>query len=39
VLPFLHRSHFLNRSLGVWRHRALKLIEGHTGPAVAETVR
>jgi predicted Zn-dependent protease len=39
VLPFLHRAHFLNRSLGVWRHRALKLIEGHTGPAVAETVR
>jgi predicted Zn-dependent protease len=39
VLPFLHRSHFLNRILGIWRHRALKLIEGQTGPAVAETVR
>ena len=39
VLPFLHRSHFLNRSLGIWRHRTLKVIEGHTGPAVAETVR
>ncbi len=39
VLPFLHRSHFLNRCLGIWRHRALKVIEGQTGPAVAETVR
>jgi len=39
VLPFLDRRHFLNRSLGTWRHRALKLIEGHTGPAVAEGIR
>jgi len=39
VLPFLHRSHFLNRHLGIWRHRALRLIEGQTGPAVAEGIR
>jgi predicted Zn-dependent protease len=39
VLPFLDRRHFLNRNLGTLRHRALKLIEGQTGPAVAETVR
>jgi predicted Zn-dependent protease len=39
VLPFLHRSHFLNRALGLWRHRALKLVEGQAGPAVAEGIR
>jgi len=29
VLPFLHRSHPLNRSLGKWRHRL-------SGPTQAE---
>ena len=26
ILPFLHRQHFVNRSLGRLRHRALKLL-------------
>jgi predicted Zn-dependent protease len=39
VLPFLQRTHFLNRSLGIWRHRALKLIEGHPPAAAAQGAR
>lgn len=41
VLPFLHRSHYLNRSLGVWRHRVIRLLEGNAGSSttVAQGVR
>jgi len=38
VLPFLHRSHFLNRSLGIWRHRALRLLQGETREPVSEAI-
>jgi predicted Zn-dependent protease len=30
VLRFLHRTHFLNRRLGMWRHRALQVLQGET---------
>jgi Flp pilus assembly protein TadD len=35
VLRFLQRNHFLNRGLGIWRHRALRLLEGQTTATAA----
>ncbi len=36
VIPFLDRRHFLNRSLGHWRHKTLRVIQGETQDAIPE---
>ncbi len=35
VLRFLDRTHFLNRRLGLWRHRALQLLQGQSSTALS----
>ncbi len=36
VVPFLDRRHFLNRRLGSWRHRALRVLQGEAQDAIPE---
>jgi predicted Zn-dependent protease len=36
VVPFLGRKHFVNRSLGNWRHKALRILQGETQDAIPE---
>jgi predicted Zn-dependent protease len=36
VIPFLHRRHFLNRGLGLWRHKSLRIIQGEAQDAIPE---
>lgn len=39
VFRFLDRRHFLNRSVGMWRHRMLKLLEGQASTTATAGVR
>ena len=36
VVPFLGRQHFLNRRLGIWRHKTLRILQGETHDAIPE---
>jgi predicted Zn-dependent protease len=36
VVPFLHRRHFINRKLGTWRHKSLRILQGETHDAIPE---
>ncbi len=39
VFTFLNRRHFLNRTVGMWRHRTLKLLEGQPRSTATAGVR
>jgi predicted Zn-dependent protease len=36
VISFLDRRHFINRGLGRWRHKSLRVIQGETQDAIPE---
>jgi predicted Zn-dependent protease len=36
VISFLDRQHILNRSLGRWRHKSLRIIQGEAQDAIPE---
>jgi Flp pilus assembly protein TadD len=39
VFTFLDRHHFLNRNIGMWRHRIFKLLENGSNTTATEGVR
>jgi len=39
IFTFLDRTHFLNRNFGMWRHRALKVLENQPNTTATAGVR